>query len=231
MQRQASLQIPFRTGDFVSVQTARHTDLDAFAAEAQRGVYGLAHRPAESHALFQLQCNRLRNELSVELWLMHFLDIHKDIAVSALLQFDLQLVDLGTLAADDDSRARGLDDDAQLVARTFDLDRAHASRFELVLQLFFELHIFEEKLVVIALYEPARFPGFGVAEPKSVGMYFLTHYLSCRLGFEAVFFFAVLRGTRFFAPAGVSSPTTVAAPLPAARTRSASAISMCAMRR
>ena len=73
----------------------------------------------------------------------------------ALLQFDFELVDLGAFASDDDARARGLDDDAQLIARTLDLDRAHARRLQLVLELRLEFHIFKQQLVVITLYEPA----------------------------------------------------------------------------
>jgi len=54
--------------------------------------------------------------LRIELRLVHFRDVDEDIAVGALLQLDLKLVDLGALAADDDARTRGLDDDAQFVA-------------------------------------------------------------------------------------------------------------------
>src|SRR5260370_100669 len=63
VQRQTSLQVPFRARDFVAVQPAGDTHLDSFTAEAQRRIHRLAHRSAEAHALFQLQRDRLRNQL------------------------------------------------------------------------------------------------------------------------------------------------------------------------
>ena len=82
---------------------------------------------------------------------MHFLDVNEDFAVGALLQLCLEFINLGALASNDDARTRRLDDDAQLVARTLDLDRAHARRLQLVLQLRLQLDVFDQKLGVIAL--------------------------------------------------------------------------------
>src|SRR6185437_15111097 len=175
VQRQTSLQIPFGTSDFVSVQAPAHADLDSFASETQRRIHGLAHCAAETHAFFQLQRDRLRHQLRIEFRLVHFLNIDVHLAVRPLLHFQLQLVDLGAFAADDDARARGLDDDAQLVARTLDLDGAHARRLELVLQFGFQLDVFKQQLVVVPLDKPARFPRLRVSKPESVRMYFLTH--------------------------------------------------------
>jgi hypothetical protein len=73
---------------------------------------------------------------------------------------------------------RRLDNDAQLVARTLDLDRAHARRLELVLQLVLQLDVFEQLLVVIPLGKPARLPRLGVAEAKTIRMDFLSHCFS-----------------------------------------------------
>src|SRR5207302_4408517 len=96
----------------------------------------------------------------------------------ALLQLLLQLVNLGAFASDNDPRPRRLDDDAQLVSRPLDLDRAHPRRLELVLQLILQLDVFQQQLVVITLHEPARLPGLGVPEPKTIGMNFLSHRCS-----------------------------------------------------
>src|SRR5581483_8409764 len=135
VQRQPSLQIPLRPRDFVAVQASADANLDSLAAEAQRRIHRLAHRATEAHAFFQLQRNRLRHQLRVQLGLMHFLDIDENIlAPGALLQLALELVDFRALASDDNSRPRRLDDDAQLVARALDLDRADARRLELLFQ-------------------------------------------------------------------------------------------------
>src|SRR5438105_7451357 len=176
VQRQAPLQIPLRARNFGSVQAATHPHLDSFATKAQRGVYRLAHSAAEADSLFQLQCDRFRNQLGVEFGLVHFLNVNVDItSAHAFLQFLLKLVDLGALAPDDDTGTRGFDDHAQLVAGTLNLDRTDARRLELVLKLILQLDVFEQLLVVITLGKPARFPGLGVAEAKTVRMNFLSH--------------------------------------------------------
>src|SRR5581483_6331564 len=152
-----------------------HANFDSLASEAQRGIYGLAHGAAEADPLLKLQRDRLRNQLRIKLRLVDFLNIDVHLAVRALLHFLLELVYLRAFAANNDSRARSLDDDAQLVARPLDFDRAHACRLELVLQFAFQADVFKQQLVVIAFDKPARLPRLGVSEPESVRMYFLTH--------------------------------------------------------
>ncbi len=106
---------------------------------------------------------------------MHFLDIDEHFPRGAFLHVLLQLVNLRAFASDDDPRARRADDDAQLIARPLDLNRADARGLELFFQLLFQLHVLQEQLVVIALHEPARPPRLGKAETKSVWMDFLSH--------------------------------------------------------
>src|SRR5450755_159832 len=134
VQRQPTLQIPFRTRDFVAIQAATDPDLDALAAETQCRIDRLAHGAAEADTLFELQCNRFRNQLGIEFRLVHFLNIDVDLAPGALLHVPFELVDLGPLASDNDARTRCLDDDPQLVAGTLDFNRTHARRLELVFQ-------------------------------------------------------------------------------------------------
>ena len=110
------------------------------------------------------------------------LDVDVHLALGAVLDLLLQLVDLRTLAPDDDTRTRGADDDAQLVARALDLDGAHACRLELVLQLSLQLDVFQQQFVVVAHHEPARPPRLGNAEAKSVWMDLLSHSLLLFLG-------------------------------------------------
>src|SRR6185312_11189459 len=177
VQRKLTLEIPFAAGDFSAVQTARHANLDAFAAEPQRGIDGLAHRAAERHALFELQRNGLRDELCIELRLVHFLDVDEDFAVGLLRERLLQLFDLRALAADDDAGPGGADGDAQLVAGAVDFNRADAGRFELLAQAVFQFLIFLQEPGVIVAREPARPPRLVEPQPEAVRMNFLTHSL------------------------------------------------------
>src|SRR6185312_15335499 len=158
VQRETTLQIPLGAGDFVAVQAARHADLDALAAETQRRINRFAHRATERNALLELKRNALRDELSVELRLVHFEDVDEDFPRRALLDVGLELVDFRALAADDDARTRRADDQAQLVARTLHFHRRNAGSLELLAQLSLELDVFDEEFVVAALYKPARLP-------------------------------------------------------------------------
>src|SRR6202008_1250328 len=123
----------------------------------------------------KLQGDVLGHQLRIELRLVDLEDVDEHIAVGALLQLNLELLDLGALAADDDARTRGADDDPQLVARTLDLDRANAGGLQLVLELLLELDVFDKELVIVALREPARAPRLVDTDPKSVRMDFLSH--------------------------------------------------------
>ena len=109
----------------------------------------------------------------------------------ALLDVGLELVDLGALAADDDARTRGADDQAQLVAGALDLDRADAGGLQLLAQLSLELDVFDQQLVIAALDKPARLPRLVDAEAKPIRMDFLSHSFPllralCRLSRRAV---------------------------------------------
>src|SRR5205814_2715011 len=104
-------------------------------------------------------------------------DVDKDVTRGPLLQLALELIDLGSLAADDDAGTRSADDDAQLVARPLDLNRAHARRLQFFLKLRLQLVVFQQQLAIVALHKPARLPRLGIAEAKSIRMNFLTHNL------------------------------------------------------
>src|SRR5215831_5256080 len=107
---------------------------------------------------------------------MHFLDIDENVlAAGAFLQLRFQLVDFRALAPDDDPGPRRLDDDAQLVTRTLNLDCADARRLELLLQLILQLHVLVQLFVVIPLRKPARLPRLRKPKPESVRMDFLSH--------------------------------------------------------
>src|SRR6202012_884405 len=136
---------------------------DALATETQSRINRLTHGATERNALLELESNALRDELSVELRLVDFQNVDEDFARRALLDVGLELVDLRALAADDDARTSGADDQAQLVARTLDLNGRDAGSLQLVAELSLQLHILNQQLVIAALHKPARRPQIGRA--------------------------------------------------------------------
>src|SRR5208283_512128 len=154
VQRQAPLQIPLRARNLIAVQPARHTNLDALAAKAQRRINRLAHRTAEANALLQLQRDVLGDQLRVKLRLVDLQNVNEDLARAPFLNVGLQLIDLRALAADNDAGTRGADDETQLVARALDFHRTDTSGLQLLAQLSLQLDVFHQQLVVAALYKP-----------------------------------------------------------------------------
>src|SRR5215212_3462110 len=92
-------------------------------------------------------------------------------------QVALELVDLGALAADDDSGSRSVDDDLQAIRGPFDIDVRYPRARKAVLEIAFKPQIFKQKLAELLFGKPVRVPVFVVAESKTVWMNFLTHNL------------------------------------------------------
>src|SRR5215475_344029 len=155
VQRQTSVQRPFRPRDLGAVQPARDADLDAERAEALRLVNRLAHGAAKRDALLQLLRDLFGLELCVQLRLLDLADVDQDFAARAPADLLLQLVDLGALAPDDDARARSVNDDPQPVRRAIDLDLRNASAGEAGFQLPLQIEVLDEQFAEIALREPA----------------------------------------------------------------------------
>src|SRR5207237_9752905 len=145
-----------------------HTHLAVPPPEGHRPSYRLPHPPPERHALFQLHRHRFADELRLELGLLDLLDVDEDLAVGALLDFLLQLVDFRPLAADDDARARGEDVDLQLVRRALGFDPRDARVRAPLLQVLPQGEILVQQLGVVAVRVPARAPGLVETEPESV---------------------------------------------------------------
>ena len=159
MQRKLPLQIPLTARDFRAIQTARNTHLDPFTAETQRRIHRLAHGTPERNALLQLQANRLRHQLRVQLRTVHFLNVDKHLALGLLCEIGLQLFDFRALTPDHNARPRGTNGDAQLVARAVDFNRTDPSRFQASRQGLLQRQIFMQQTRVVLLGEPARTPG------------------------------------------------------------------------
>src|SRR5438309_2407769 len=191
VQRQTTVLVPLRAGDFCAVEPSRHAHLDSFGSEAERALHRLLHGPPEGDASLELRGNVLRHELCVELRTLDFLDVDVDLAVDQLLQLIAQLVHPGALAADDDSRARGVDIDAHLVRRALDVDLRDSGVGEALLQIGPKLQVAMKRLRVVLPGKPAGMPRLVESKPKSVGVDLLTQdclrYFRARLRFGARF--------------------------------------------
>src|SRR5438874_9116254 len=174
VQRQPPILVPLRARDLCAIEPSSHANLDALCAEPERALHRFLHGPTEGDAPLQLRGDVLRHQLGIELRTLNLLDIDVDLTVDQLLQLITQLVHFGALAADDDSRTRGVDVDAHLVRRALDVDLGYASVREALLEILAKLQIAMKRLRVVLSCEPARVPGFVESEPKSVRVDLLT---------------------------------------------------------
>jgi hypothetical protein len=67
----------------------------------------------------------------VQLRPVNFIDIDEDFSIGALLQVGLQFVDLGSFTSNNDSRARGVNRNADLISGALNLDQRNSRMAEL----------------------------------------------------------------------------------------------------
>src|SRR3989442_321188 len=185
VQRHAPVAVPLAARDLAAAQPARAGDADAVGAQPERGRHRLLHRPAEGHALLQLQRDVLGHELRVQLGVDDLLDVEVDLLPRARLELVLQLLHLGALAADDDAGPRGEDGDPRAVGRTLDVDLRDAGVVELVLDEAPDLDVLVQEVRVSLRREPPRAPRPRHADPEADRMCFLTHRYFFSFGFRA----------------------------------------------
>src|ERR1700740_2509253 len=98
--------MPFTARDFRAVQAAADLHFDSLGAEPQRFLNRLAHRAAKRNSLFELRRNLLGLQLRIQLRLVNLLNRNQHLAAGTRRDIALELVDLRSLAADDDARTR-----------------------------------------------------------------------------------------------------------------------------
>src|SRR5215212_5894271 len=119
MKRQSSLQVPLTAGNLSAVQTTTDLHLDSLCSKTQRLFDSFSHCTAKGDALFELCRDLLCLKLSVQLGLVDLLYRHQHFAAGLRRKISLELVDLSTLATDDDSGSGGVDDDLQPISGSF----------------------------------------------------------------------------------------------------------------
>src|SRR5690606_32434222 len=133
-----ALKRPFGPGDLSTVQSAGDHHLDALGTEANRLFHRLLHRTAKSYTLLKLLCDLFRLKLCVQFRMADLLNGNHHLAARLSLHILFQLFDLGTLAADDDTGPRGINDDLKPGRCTFDIDVRNASAGKFPLEIALE---------------------------------------------------------------------------------------------
>src|SRR5690606_14151294 len=176
VQRHATLALPFAAGDVRTTQAAGALDADAFGAERHGHLDGLLHRTTEGNAALELEGDILGNELRLGLRFLHLLDVEQDLLAGELGEVLLDLLDLLTLAADDDAGTGGVDLDANAVGRALDEDPGHRGLAKLFHELLADhLVLMQENGEVLLVRVPAGLPVATDSETETDGIGLLAH--------------------------------------------------------
>src|SRR5436305_884277 len=122
MQRHATFAVPLHARDLGATEPARTVDADALRAQPHRRLNGALHGAAERDAALELLRDRFCDELRIELGFPDLDDVDDDVAIGQLRNHLAQLLDVGALLADHDTRPRRMDRHAALLVRALDYD-------------------------------------------------------------------------------------------------------------
>ena len=106
------------------------------------------------------------------------MDVEEQLIFGELLKVGLELLDACAALADDDARARGVNDHLGLVGGSLHLDVGDAGVGELLTNRGLQLQILVKPLRVVLVLVPLGLPRLHDAETETIRMYFLTHGFS-----------------------------------------------------
>src|SRR5690606_5666498 len=185
VQGHTAFAIPFGTGNFDTVQTARAHDLDALGTQAHGVLHGAFHGAAELDAFFKLLSDGIGHQLSVGFGLADFFDVDVHRHAHQALQIGLQVLDVFAALADHDTRTSRVNRNTGILGRTLDDHATNGSAFQFLFQVFAYADIFSEhaaKGLVVRI--PTRTPVTVNREAEPYRVYFLSHCDSLRADFD-----------------------------------------------
>src|SRR6201989_749648 len=181
VQGHATFAIPFHARDFRAAEAARTVDTNAFGTQAHRRLHRALHGAAECDAALELLRDRFGDQGRVEFRLADFDDVDDDVGGSDVGHLLAQLVDVGALLADHDTRTRRVDRHAALLVRTLDHDTGDGRLLQLLVQKLADPHVFMQQLAVFVLAcEPTGIPRAVDTKTQSDWIDLLTHRILLR---------------------------------------------------
>src|SRR6185369_3579984 len=215
VQRHPALAVELGAAHLGAAEAAGDLHPNAFDQRVlHRRLDGLTHRAAEADPAGQLLGNALGNQLRVRLGVLHLEDVQLHLLAGELLQLGADPVGLGTLAADDDARTRGVDVDADPVPGALDVHLGDAGTLQAPGHQLADLDILSDVVLVELVRVPAALPVGGDAEPEPVRVNLLAHYSApsseAAAFFAGAFFAAFLAGAASVDAAASAGAASVA---------------------
>src|ERR1051325_11020207 len=151
VQRQLSLKMPFATRDFSTIQSTTDLDFNPLRAKPQRLFDGFSHRPTKSNTLLELGRNLLSLQLCIQFRLVNLLNRHEHFTPGLRREVTLELVDFGAFPTNDDAWSGRVDDYLETIGSSLDINVRNASACKTLLQVTFQLEVFQQKLAELLL--------------------------------------------------------------------------------
>src|SRR5690606_16375847 len=145
-----------------------------------RRLHRTLHRATERDALHQLVRDAVRHELRIQLRALDLLDVDRDLALREERQLVAQLVHLGALLTDHDTRARRVDRHHDLLRLAVDLDLRDGRVRQPLAEVLADRLVFLQQLAEVPLRVPARLPRLDDPEAEAPRMRLLSHIYSFR---------------------------------------------------
>ena len=166
-------------GDLAAAQTSGAAALDALGASAHGAGHGILHSAAVRNTLLQLLGDVLSHKLSVHIGVADLNDVQLDLLADHLLHSQTILLDLLTALADDNTGTGAVQVDGNGVIAALDLDLGNAGTVQGLLEILADLLILDDQVADLLFTGiPTGIPVFDDADPKAMGIYFLSHKLS-----------------------------------------------------
>src|SRR6516162_6967965 len=176
VQRHAALAVPLGARDLDPVQPPRAHDLDALRTEPHRVLDRALHRATKHDPLLELLCDRVGDELRVDLGLADLLDVEPYFGAHHPAQVGAQSLDVLALLSDHHARPRAVNRDPRVLRRPLDRDLSDRSMRELLAQVVAHLDVLVERGgEVLAVRVPLRGPVAVDGEPESGRIDLLSH--------------------------------------------------------
>ena len=155
MQGHTAFVVTLGTRHFSATQTARAHNLNAFdLGLTHSGLDGFTHSATESHAVGKLFSNRLCNQLSVSINILHFEDVELNLLRGELFQLSTNTLSFSTTTPNDDARAGSVNINADAIAGALDVDSGHASTLQVFAQELADLNVLGNVLSVLLVGVP-----------------------------------------------------------------------------
>ena len=178
MQRRTSLLVHLRAGYLGSVQTATNLHLDALGTSAHSVLDGHLDGTAICNLALNLTSQVVAHDVCVQVRALHLEDVDLNVLVEDFLQLFLQLVNILSALADDDTGPGSADGDGDKSVCALDDDTRDTGLGQTLHEILAYLLVFHDVVAEVLASEPVRVPAFDYTQSVAYRVYFLSHTLS-----------------------------------------------------